>query len=487
MPIAAAQKARKIIEARRQAQRVIEACRDPEWFIDSILGKEAYSKQIDMCDAVMSDEPRISVVGCNGSGKDWCTGSVIIPQWMRTRWPAKVVVIGPTHRQVSDIVFNELRGAFKSARYPLGGIMYDGASKWFTDEENFVVGFATTDSFNIQGYHSPNLLVIVTEAHNVPEEHFEAINSLNPACILLTGNPLSASGTFYESFHAQTHRWDSIQISAFDTPNVIEEREVIPGLVTAQDVRDRREEYGEESPIYISRVLGQFPDNLEDAIVPRSLLMSACERDLEFESMYERASIACDVARFGADTTCVYKRRGGVCRLIWKINGRDTQQVAGKLIALVQEDETIDTIIVDDNGVGGGVTDRLREERPRGGRVNIVAFNGGSSASDKSTYSNAVTEAWYGIREAAIAGILDLGEDSATISQLSSRKFKYLGSGLVQLEPKEDYKKRVGGSPDEADALAMLFSPLSRKLSAGLFGTGNKASSWAREEVTTKW
>lgn len=447
-----------------EGRRVIARARsDPQWFWGTVLGAKGYDKQYQMVEAVR-DHNRVATVGCNGSGKDFTAGRVIL-WWQSTHYPAKTVVIGPTHRQVHDVVFSEARTAFHASRGHLDGEMFR-SSRWEVNDEHFATGFATTDPLNIQGYHSPNLLVIVTEAHNVPQGHFEAIDRLNPSRILMTGNPLSSAGDFYEAFHTQTHRWKTIQISAFDTPNVQEKRVILPGVVTWEDVEGKKEHYGEDSPLYIAGVLGQFPDNLEDSVVPRSLLLEAAQRDLSDGD--SKATLACDVARFGEDSTVVYRRRGHSSSLLWKTHGRDTQFIAGKLKTLAEEDESVDTIVVDDNGVGGGVTDRLREERPRSGAVRIVAFNGGASAKKDDKYANAVTEAWYAIREAAIEGMLDIDDNPALIGQLASRKFKYLGSGRVQLESKEDYKKRAGLSPDDADALAMAYSPLTRRNNPGV-------------------
>ena len=147
--------------------------------------------------------------------------------------------------------------------------------------------------------------------------------------MLLTGNAFASSGEFYDAFHGGADLYHTIEIAASDTPNIQLGREVIPGMVTTQQIEERRKEWGEDSALYIASVLGRFPDNLEDAIVPRSLLMDAVDRQLEPEG---EATLACDVARFGADKTVVYRRQGNVCRLAWKSQGRDTQQVALSLI-----------------------------------------------------------------------------------------------------------------------------------------------------------
>jgi hypothetical protein len=427
---------------------------DPDYFWRSVLGCDtAYDKQIEMVEAVRGC-PRVAVVGANGTGKDWMAARVML-WWQMIHHPAITVVLGPTHRQVSDIVWKEARSAYLSARMPLGGRMYQTA-RWELDDRHYAVGFATDDEYNIQGFHSPSLLVIITEAHNVEQSHIDAVKRLNPARMLLTGNAFADAGEFYDAFHGGSDLYHTIEISAADTPNIQQGREVIPGMVTAEQVEERRREWGEESALYIASVLGRFPDNLEDAIVPRSLLMAAVERQLEPEG---GAVLSCDVARYGADKTVVYRRQGNVCRLAWKVQGRNTQEVAGRLRMMAEDDPAVTEIIVDDTGVGGGVTDRLNEETVAGGRVRVVAFNGGEKARRPDRYVNAIAEAWLELAQVFRDGMIDIDDNPAVLAQLSARRYTVQGDRRIKLESKDDFKKRsTGGSPDDADALAMCYA-----------------------------
>jgi len=117
-------------------------------------------------------------------------------------------------------------------------------------------------------------------------------------------------------------------------------------------------------------------------------------------------------------------------------------------------------IIVDETGLGAGVLDRLKEQELRSGNCSVYGFNGGEKADDNERYVNAVTEAWLELAKAIKAGMVDLDNNTNIISQLSSRRYKIQGDRRLALETKDDYKKRVKRSPDDADALAMAYSPL---------------------------
>ena len=139
-----------------------------------------------------------------------------------------------------------------------------------------------------------------------------AVRRLNPSRLLMTGNPFVNSGAFYDSHHSRRELYTTVQIGAFDTPNLRAEGIVVPGMVTAEDIADREEEWGEESALYIGSVLGKFPDNLDDSVVPRWAATEAATREMEPEGPLV---VACDVARFGHDKTVVISRQGSVARI----------------------------------------------------------------------------------------------------------------------------------------------------------------------------
>ena len=296
----------------------------PLQFVHETLGDKPYDKQEEILRAVeqaanASDGiRRVSVVGCNGSGKDWVAARVIL-WWMNTRDPAKVVITGPTTRQVTDIVWRELRTAYKNSAKPLRGTVRR-AVLYEIDDESFAKGFASNSPFNLQGYHSPNMLVVVTEAHAVKDAYMDAVLRQNPALILMVGNPSCADGVFYDSHHSKREQYHAIQISAHDTPNIQEGRIVIPGMITQLDIDDRKLDWGEDSDSYINSVLGEFTENPDSVVVPLSVAREAAERHIEPEG---EVIVACDVARGGNDKTVVVKRQGGNAEIVHSQRGND--------------------------------------------------------------------------------------------------------------------------------------------------------------------
>ena len=441
----------------------------PRYFVREALGCRTYDKQDAILDAIATSR-RVSVAGANGTGKDWTTGRAIL-WWLASRYPAKVIVTGPTNRQVYDIIWREVRHAHLNARYPVGGTLSQGlySARLDFDDQHFATGFATDNPYSLQGYHSPNLMVIITEAHAMPAEDIDALRTLQPDRLVMTGNPLVSEGPFFDSHHSLRHLYACIQISAFDTPNLQDPDAPeaglpeYPGMITKLAAQDRLDEWGEESPMYVGGILGQFPQGLDENIIS---LVSATEAKNRQSEPEGPIILSCDVARLGKDKTIVIRRQGDVARIVKKIQGRDTVEVASFLGTYIEQEnrkhgQDISLCVVDEVGVGAGVIDNLR--RMRLGATRLKGFIGGASALDSKHYNNAITEAYMTMRKWFLGqrpfegSQPDIENDGFLIGQITSRKFSFVGQDKVEIESKKKMRK----SPDEADALAMTFVPRS--------------------------
>ena len=417
----------------------------PVEFVCEMLGGEPYSKQEEVLRSV-AESRRTSVVGCNGSGKDWAAARAVL-WWLHTRTPSKAVVTGPTSRQVDHIVWNEIRHAYAGSEGRLKGRMFK-TSRYEVDERTFAIGFATNSPYNLQGFHSPNLLVVITEAHAVSDGDMDGLRRLNPARLLMTGNPFTSAGAFYDSHHLRRELYRTVRISAFDTPNIKAGRVAVPGMITEEDIADRKAEWGERSAQYVGGVLGEFPEGLDDVLVTLRSATEAAGRSLAPSG---QVVLGCDVARFGHDKTVVVRRQGPFARIVWRASGADTMETAEFLRGYCASN-VVDAVVVDDLGVGGGVVDRLRELGL--GRARVVPFIGSAQAQDSERFYNRAAEVWWKMAEAYRGGELDTEDDRALIEQVSSRRRVQGRDERIRLQSKSEMR----GSPDEADALAMTFA-----------------------------
>lgn len=120
---------------------------------------------------------------------------------------------------------------------------------------------------------------------------------------------------------------------------------------------------------------------------------------------------------------------------------------------------------IDDTGLGGGVTDRLKEVRKEQKlyKMQIIPINAaekietdtaaGKEAAEK--YNNLTTAMWASMRDLLDNKQIVIEDDEQTIGQLSSRKYTMTSNGKLEIESKKEMKKRGLDSPDRADALAL--------------------------------
>ena len=161
--------------------------------------------------------------------------------------------------------------------------------------------------------------------------------------------------------------------------------------------------------------------------------------------------IGCDVARFGDDQSVICYRRGRDSRTIeWvKYRGLDTMQLASRVAEAVRVHQA-DAVFVDGGGVGGGVVDRLRQLH-----VDCIEVNFGSKAEDV-RYNNKRAEMWGKMRDWLENGAIPT--DRELVDDMIGVEYGFTPTNKIQLEKKEDMKKRGLASPDLADALALTFA-----------------------------
>jgi phage terminase large subunit len=183
------------------------------------------------------------------------------------------------------------------------------------------------------------------------------------------------------------------------------------------------------------------------SILSRVRIRAAMDRTLE-DDPKGVVELGIDVARFGDDRSQIYKRRGMKVIESKTFNGADTQLVARTAWDMAGRIPTV-CIKVDDDGVGGGVTDKLRDLGAR----NVVPVHNGGSPDNPRLYTTCADEQWFSIPLDEI----DIPNDPDLMAELSGRQFKYTPDDRKKIESKADFKKRYGRSPDKADALLLCF------------------------------
>ena len=172
--------------------------------------------------------------------------------------------------------------------------------------------------------------------------------------------------------------------------------------------------------------------------------------------------LACDPARFGDDRTVIGIRQGRHFRILAKLRGVDTVETASRVIAFIKE-ERPDAVIVDGDGLGAGVVDNI--EHRGWGRL-LYEFHGGARSRDPNKYFNRRSEIWGLMADALKAG-MEIPDDPELEVDLCGPQYGFSNQNQIQLEKKEDSKRRGLASPDLADTLAMTFAEQIRSRTEG--------------------
>jgi hypothetical protein len=428
---------------------------DPVAFVTEVLGLDLYSRQREIIEAVR-DHERVACKAGNAVGKTVAAACLILA-WLAGGPGSVVVSTSATEAQLRRVLWRETRRRFRDARGFFAGAMVTETEIRLRDDW-YATGFSTDQPEAMQGVHASRVLVVVDEASGVEEANFDAAEGLlagGDARILLIGNPLRTSGSFYDAFHSRRDEWHCITVDAYSTPNFSGEkvpRALRKNLVSRRWV-ERLEKRNPGGSEFLVKVLGEFPAQQDDAVVSRTDLEQAQTQNLEPGLP---PVLGLDVARFGGDESVLALRQGTRIRIIDSWQGKAITDTTGRVLDHVRrlqvELARPIRVVVDDSGLGGGVTDGLREQG-----VRVVAFNGAKKARRAADYPNRRSELWFTFAEAL--PILDLDPfDTELARELVAPTYSFDSSGARVVEQKSNTRKRLRRSPDRADAVLLTLA-----------------------------
>jgi len=423
----------------------------------------------------LAGSPKVSIKSGQGVGKTGIEAVALL--WFLTCFPyPRVVATAPTKQQLHDVLWSEV------SKWQERAPLLQEILKW-TKTYIYMVGhekrwFATartaTKPENMQGFHEDNMLFIIDEASGVADPIMEAIlGTLSGGNnkLLMCGNPTRTSGTFYDAFYSSRWMYKCHTVSSEDSPRT--NKDNIKALV------DR---FGYDSNVVRVRVRGLFPKQEDDVFIALQLLEAAIELEIDLgeeseEYTPDRIDIGVDVARFGDDNTVIVRKIDKVIPELLVRHGQDTMKTAGDIVrmyrGLLEKYPKYDNYIyvkIDDTGVGGGVSDRLKElqgdSEEKLEKMVVVPVNFAKKAPKTKSaryYDDIVTWMWANVRDLLENKEVKLPDDSILVGEFSTRKYNFQSNGKQRLESKDELKKRGLTSPDRADAVALACMPVFKK------------------------
>lgn len=415
----------------------------------------------------LAGNSKVAIKSGQGVGKTGMEAVALL--WFLTCFPyPRVVATAPTKQQLHDVLWSEvakwqeqsplLREILKWTKTHIYMIGYE--KRWFAAART------ATKSENMQGFHEKNMLFIVDEASGVADPIMEAILgtlSGENNKLLLCGNPTRTSGTFFEAFHTDRAMYQCYTVSSIDSPRT-----------NKQNIESLIKKYGADSNVVRVRVFGEFPKQEDDVFIMLSLVEHCGSKiyELPEDKGMPYIIFGVDVARFGDDETVIYRNTKGKLKLAVHRKGQDLMATVGDIVSqykkVIREFPDYQGRIyvnIDDTGLGGGVTDRLKEVKREQQlhRLFIVPINAaekietdtkeGKEAAEY--YNNLTTHMWAVLRELMERKQIEIEEEADTFAQLSVRKYFMASNGKLELESKKEMKKRGVSSPDRADAAAL--------------------------------
>jgi phage terminase large subunit len=439
---------------------------DPVKFAIEVIGIEPDDWQKELLREVAN--PKTRRVSCrSGHGVGKSTAVAMAAVWhVLMRVPSKTVVTAPTSAQLFDACFAEMKNVAKRLKKPFNDLLEIKSDRieLKSQPQSTFISCRTSRQEQpeaLAGVHSENVLLLADEASGIPASVFEAASgsmSGHNATTVLTGNPTRNTGFFYDTHNRLKEDWHTMHVSCVDSPRVADDF-----------VSDMEKRYGQDSPAFHVRVLGNFPPSEEDTVIPVALIDHAMNNDIKIHD--DTVAVwGLDVARQGMDSSVLCKRQGPIIHPLTVWRNLDLMQLTGAVKAeydAMQPSKKPAEIIVDSNGFGAGVLDRLRELGLPARGLNVS-----ERALQKDTYLNLRAELWFKVKAWLEGMDVKLPRDDALWAELAAPRYHFTSAGKLQVESKEAMKKRGIASPDRADAIALSLANHHTTMAYGTSATG---------------
>ena len=502
---------------------IVKACSSAANFGRMILGCDIYPKQEDILNAMLIYE-RLAIAGCNSSGKTFSMTPYSL--WKLTMQDEMAILqIAPTRDQSRGVYWRDMRRMYRGssvAQALLANTEMHNMSFEITDTR-YAQAISPGDVMNLRGFHAPDMLFILDEGNGIDAEFFTAIDGITASgeiAVAQLGNPTENSGVFFDCFDKPELGWHTINISAFDSPNLVnlvvpesfDEISEAPGDIIEDDrrklaylaylrrqylrkrdrtPRDQIEEYRIlTDDITLHQTRREFVANME-ANYAKSAHASWFGQVLGvFPNESESQFFARDWlnrARTPIGETCEYERGRGP--VVWGHDPNGMGQNEYALVGVQIDARTLEHRKIFEEGFLGEAAfdDAVEAMKPYleetmwmnidrmgpGERVSVelkrYAYQFGipvyavvsqQQSTNPMYFQNLKSQMYCYLRDMFEVGTLTGIDGQLMRQQLLSIRYDLTPRGQIQMESKKDAKKRGVDSPDRADALAYACFPL---------------------------
>ena len=458
-------------ERRKAAEQIAEWRREPVRFVREVFRAEPDAWQLEALEQLgKPGRKRIALKACAGPGK---TALLAWAGWYRMVCFAapnehpKGIAVSMTGDNLRRNLWAELARWQNASPFLQRAFEWTGSrifakdhpETWFLSAVSYPKSAdVETIGRTLSGLHSRFPFYLVDESGDIPPNIVrsaeQGLSGCEDGLIITAGNTTSQAGLLYEVSTRlrgdwKEGKWWVLSITADpDAPNRTPR-------VDIEWARQQIAQYGRENPWVMAYVLGQFPPGSINALVSMEEVEAAMNRSPQ-PGRYEWATkrLGVDVARFGDDRTVHFPRQGLAAMqpaVMRHARGSAVSvDIANRTMAMMNEQAIEEAYFDDTVGWAHGAVDVLRAA---GRPVYAVQFD---KPSGNPRYTNMRAQMWMEMAEWVKAGGC-LPKIPELVSELTAPTY-FFSSGKFQIEAKDQVKKRLGRSPDLADALALTFA-----------------------------
>lgn len=330
----------------------------------------------------------------------------------------------------------------------------------------------SNDPGNLEGLHADSLLFIFDESKLVPDEVWDALEGAfsthsdvagKEIFVLAISTPGSKFGRFYD-IQSRKKGYEDWHTTKIGLAEAVKARRV-----SKEWAEQRKAQWGEDSPVYIARVLADFSDSGTEGVIPLSWIERAVEYhkeliesgQLEELTTHESfTSLGLDVGA-GGDASTFAPRYGYIIKELRYDNQKDTMAVTGKAKGILDANNAKNKpVTVDVIGIGLGVADRLEEQKYYVVRFNAANKTDFRDESNEFGFVNIRSASWWNLRQ-LLNPLNDfrvaLPDDDRLIGDLASPTYKIRSGAVIFVESKDEIRKRLRRSTDAGDSVVMAF------------------------------
>jgi len=315
----------------------------------------------------------------------------------------------------------------------------------------------------LSGLHSKYVLGLLDESGEIPLPVIKTAKQMLSRCVfgklIQAGNPSSLDGALYDA--CENGGWYVITITGDPDDPKRSPR------IDINWARKQIEDYGRDDPWVMYSVLGLFPPSSINS------LLGIEDVNRAFERAYSMTDIRCsqkrlgiDVAREGDDRTVIFPRQGLVAFNPVIMRGADGPQIAAR-VAVSKDRWKSEVEYLD---CTGGFGDSAYDSLVMGGHTPVRVHY--SEKAPKEGFQNMRAYMfWQMAQWIKTRGALPHVPEM--VKELTAPTYTFQ-NGRILLEPKKEIKKRIGRSPDLADALGLTFAvpdmPAADSIEGGNYG-----------------